>query len=198
MVEGLTKPTANFVLFATMRFAVDLINSKRKWYRYDLVWQKNNKVGFLNARKQPMRNHEQVLVFGRPGFRDSATYNSQKTPGSRVGIITRNHRSSVYRDRGEHVHVADGTQHPCSILPFKSEKNKGLHPTLKPVDLMKWLVNSYTDEGNIVLDPFMGAGTTGVAAIMSNRRFIGIEKDEKFFDIACQRIERAYAERKDM
>jgi len=198
MLDGRTKSTANFVLFGCGKFSVDLINSKRRWYRYDMVWAKNNKVGFLNAKKQPMRNHEQVLVFGRPGFRDTATYNAQKTPGGRVGNITRNHRSSVYRDRGEHTHVADGTQHPCSVLFFKSEKNKGLHPTLKPTSLMEHLVKSYSNENDIVLDCFMGSGSTGVAAIMSNRRFIGIEREPQYFDIALQRIVEAHEKCKAM
>jgi len=95
MVDGHTKQSANFVLFGCNKFAVDLVNSKRKWYRYDLVWQKSKKVGFLNANLMPMRNHESILVFNRPGFFKSATYNPQKTPGGRVGIKTRNHRSSV-------------------------------------------------------------------------------------------------------
>ena len=196
MLDCRTKPTANFVFFGCGRFSFELFNSKPKWYRYDMVWAKNNKVGFLNAKKQPMRNHEQVLVFGRPGFRDTATYNAQKLPGGRTGIITRNHRSSVYRDRGEFAHVADGTRHPCSILTFKSEKCKGLHPTLKPVDLMEWLVNSYSNENDIVLDMFMGTGTTGIACVNANRRFIGIEKEQQYFDIALRRIVEAHEKRK--
>ena len=198
MVEGLTKQSANFILFGCGKFTVDLINSRRKWFRYDLIWQKNNKVGFLNANLMPMRNHESILVFNRPGFFKAATYNPQKTLGGRAGIKTTNHRSSVYRDQGEYTHVSDGMQHPCSILNFKGEKNRGLHPTLKPVELMEWLILSFTNEGDTVVDPFMGSGTTGVACLNTGRAFIGIERDKRYFDIACERIERTYRQGNDM
>ena len=131
-----------------------------------------------------------------PGFVREATYHPHKAPGGRVGIKTRNHRSSVYRDRGEYAHTSDGTLHPGSVLCFKSEF--GQHPTQKPVALMERLVKTYSNEGTTVLDMFMGSGSTAVACAMHNRRFIGIEREAKFFDIAVQRVERAYAERKDM
>ena len=194
IIECRTKQSANFVLFGCGKFSIDLINSKYRWYRYDLVWAKNNKVGFLNARKQPMRNHEQILVFGRPGFRDTATYNPQKTLNGKAGTKTTNHCSRVYRDTGKYTHTSDGTVHPYSVLHFKSEKDKGLHPTLKPVALMEFLIRSYTNEGDIVIDPFAGSGLTGVAAIKTGRKFIGIERDARFFDIACKRVDEVYAE----
>ena len=194
MIESRTKPTANFVLFGCGKFTVDLVNSKRKWYRYDLVWAKNNKVGFLNSSLMPLRNHETILVFGRPGYQRDAIYNPQKTNGGRLGSKTVNHRSSIYRDKGEFVHTSDGLLHPSSVLHFKSEKDKGLHPTIKPVALMEWLVQTYTNEGNTVLDCFMGSGSTGVACVMHNRQFIGIERDKKYFDVACERIRKAYEE----
>ena len=192
MVEGCTKQSANVVLFGCGKFTVDLVNSKRKWYRYDLVWQKSKKLGFLNANLMPMRSHESILVFIRPGFFRESTYNPQKTFGGRKpGITTRNHRSSVYRDKGEFTHVTDGTVHPCSVLAFKSEL--GLHPTQKPLALMEFLVRSYTNEKDIVIDPFMGSGTTGLACVKTGRTFIGIERKKEYFDIACQRLEKAYA-----
>jgi site-specific DNA-methyltransferase (adenine-specific) len=189
MVEPHTKPSANFVLFGCGKFTVDLVNSKRKWYRYDLVWHKSKKVGFLWANKMPMRNHESILVFNRPGCFMSATYNPQKTPGGKVGVKTRNHRSSVYRDKGEYTHISDGTMHPGSVLSFKNET--GLHPTQKSLALMEFLVRSYTNETDIVIDPFMGSGTTGVACTNAGRTFIGIERNKKYFGIACERIRKA-------
>jgi len=143
-----------------------------------------------------MRNHESILVFNRPGYFKTVTYNAQKVSGGKVGIKTRNHQSSVYRDKGEYTHVSDGTLHPCSVLNFRSAF--GHHPTQKPVDLMEWLVKTYSSEGTTVLDMFMGSGSTAVACAIHNRRFIGIEREPKFFDIAVQRIEKACAERKDM
>ena len=192
LMETRTKLSANYILFAMMRFAVDLISSKRKWYRYDMIWQKNNKVGFLNANLMPMRNHELVLVFGRPGYQKRSAYNPQKEQGGKPGKKTINHRSSVYRDKGEYTHVSNGFLHPHSILSFNTEKHKGLHPTQKPIALMEWLVQTYTNEGDTVIDPFMGSGTTGVACAIHNRRFIGIERDERYFEIAVERISRAY------
>jgi len=196
LIEGRAKPTANFVLFGCGKFTVDLVNSKYRWYRYDLVWAKNNKAGFLNANLMPMRNHESILVFGRPGNIKASTYNPQKTQGGPVRKQAINRRSSVYSAKGNHVTHYDGTQHPCSVLSFDSDKNKhrGLHPTLKPVALMEWLIETYTNEGDTVIDPFMGSGTTGVACAKHNRRFIGIEKEKQYFDTAAKRIREAYQE----
>jgi site-specific DNA-methyltransferase (adenine-specific) len=192
-IQGKTKPTANFVLFGCGKFSVDLINSNYRWFRYDLIWAKNNKVGFLNANLMPMRNHESILVFGKPGFVKSATYNPQKTPDGHVRRQTADNRRqqrkcSIYSTPAHDAGDSDGTLLPCSVMPFKSEKDKGLHPTLKPVALMEYLVKTYTNEGDIVIDPFMGSGTTGVACAMHGRRFIGIEKEKQYFDIAAERI----------
>jgi site-specific DNA-methyltransferase (adenine-specific) len=197
MVNPKTKPAANFVLFGCGKFSVDLVNSNRKWYRYDLIWYKNNKVGFLNANKMPLRNHESIMVFGRPGFRKAAVYNPQKSLGGRPGIKTNNLYGGIYDKQGSYISVSDGMLYPCSVLPFDSDKHKrlGQHPTQKPLALMTFLMKSYTNEGNTVIDPFMGSGTTGVAAVQAGRTFIGIEKEQQYFDIACQRINEAYAGR---
>jgi site-specific DNA-methyltransferase (adenine-specific) len=184
-VKHKTKPTANFVLFGCSKFVVDLVNSNRKWYRYDLIWHKNNKVGFLNANKMPLRNHESILVFGSPGFRDAATYNPQKSPGGRPGIKTNNLRGGVYTKQGSYTSVSDGTLHPCSVLPFDSDKNKrlGQHPTQKPLALMVFLVKSYTNEGDTVIDPFMGSGTAVLVAKRMLRNAIGIEILPEYFNM---------------
>ena len=194
LMESQTKLSANYCLFATMRFAVDLINSRRKWFRYDLVWQKSKKCGFLNTGLMPMRNHESILVFGRPGFKTGATYNPIKSVGGRAGVRKTKRRGGVYRSVDGIEKYYDGKQHPCSVLPFRSEKDKGLHPTLKPIGLMEWIVRTYTDENDVVLDCFMGSGSTGVACVKAGRRFVGIEQDKKYFDIACKRIEKAHVE----
>ena len=192
MVEERTKQSANVVLFGCGKFSFNLINSKKRWYRYDLVWAKNKKVGFLNANLMPMRNHESILVFGRPGYLKKTAYNPQKFPGGKAGIKITNHHSGIYDNHGAYTHVSDGTVHPSSVLSFNSEA--GQHPTQKPLALMEWLVRTYTNEGDTVIDPFMGSGTTGVAAINLKRKFIGVERDKKYVDIACERIEKAYAE----
>jgi len=192
LMECITKPQTTIALFCNMRFAYDLIDSNKKGFRYDLVWQKSNKVGFLNANLQPMRNHETILVFGQPGFQRAAVYNPQKCLGGKAGIKTINHCSNVYNDHGEYIHVSDGSMFPSSVLYFKSER--GQHPTQKPLALMEWLIQTYTNEGDTILDPFCGSGSTGVAAINTGRKFIGIEKEKRFFDIACDRITKTYEE----
>jgi len=196
LFDAATKPTANFVLFGCGKFSIDLINSMRKWYRYDLIWEKNNKVGFANANLMPLRNHEQILLFGRPGFIKAAIYNPQKNPAKNCRRHISNRSSTVYGKIENYFYESNGMQHPCSVLFFNSDKDKfkALHPTLKPVPLMQFLVLSYTNIGNIVLDPYMGSGTTGVACVQVGRHFIGVEKNRKYFDIACQRIEKAVAE----
>ena len=194
MIEKRAKPSANVVLFGCGKFSHRLYNSNPKGYRYDMIWVKNRRVGFLNANLMPMRSHESILVFGQPSFRKEAVYNAQKTPGGRIGTKKRNHTSSVYDNRGEHVHYSDGSLHPGSALYFKSDM--GSHPTQKPLALMEFLVRSYSNENDIVLDCFMGSGSTGVAAINTGRRFIGIEREPLYFDIACKRIGRAYDERR--
>jgi site-specific DNA-methyltransferase (adenine-specific) len=195
MLDHCTKQNATFVLFGCGGFTVDLINSKRNWYRYDMVWVKSKKCGHLNANLMPMRNHEQILVFGRPGFKKQTIYIPQKTLGGRVGIITRNHKSSIYRDTGECVHTSDGTVHPSSVLTFASER--GQHPTQKPVDLTERLVRTYSDEGGTVLDCFMGSGSTAIACVRAGRAFIGIEQDREYFNLAVERVKKAYAERNE-
>jgi site-specific DNA-methyltransferase (adenine-specific) len=183
-----TKPAANYIFFASNRFMVDLVNSRYKWYRYDLIWAKNNKVGFLNANKQPMRSHESILVFGQPGAKNKATYNPIKTQGK---PYTRHHniKAGVYPAQS-YTAISDGTKHPCSVLHYNSDKDSigGTHPTLKPLALIEYLIQSYTNKGDLVIDPFMGSGTTGVACQRLGRRFIGIEKEKQFFDTAVKRI----------
>jgi site-specific DNA-methyltransferase (adenine-specific) len=183
-----TKTTANYIFFASNRFVIELVNSKDKWYRYDLVWSKSNCVGFLNANRQPMRSHESILVFAQPGAKAKATYNPIKTKGKPY-IRKRKVKAGIY-PAIEGITVSDGRFHPCSVLCFKSEKdfNGGIHPTLKPLELMEFLIKSYTNAGDLVIDPFMGSGTTGIACQKHGRRFIGIEKEKTFFDTAVKRI----------
>ena len=194
-VDEKTIEAANFVLFGCGKFTFDLVRSKMDWYRYDLIWEKNNKCGFLNANLMPLRTHESILIFGKPGYQKVATYNPQKTRGGKIGSYGRNKNSSVYQNKCGYECVGDGTLHPCSIVKFNNDKDRvRRHPTQKPVGLMQWLVSSYSNTGDTIIDPFMGSGTTGVAAIKLGRAFVGIEQKKKYFDIACQRIRQAVKE----
>ena len=192
LMESKTTQSATFILFATLRFAVDLINTRRDFFRYDLVWNKNRKCGFLWAGHQPLRNHELILCFTRPGEFKNATYNALRTPGGRIGSrsVTRK-ADGVYGFTNNYTSVSDGLLHPSSILNFDSDRgnNHGdLHPTAKPVALMQWLVETYTNEGDLVIDPFMGSGTTARACQLTGRRFIGIEKEERYFEMVVERL----------
>jgi DNA modification methylase len=184
------KPDAGAVLTATQPFSTDLINSNRKWFRYELVWRKSRAVGHLDAKRRPLRAHELVLVFA-PSL-TKLTYLPQmvagrpyKTTGSAVA------GSSIYgKSRSSVASTNLGTRYPTSVLDFPSHvAPKGeRHPTAKPVGLFEWIVRTYSRPGQVVLDCTMGSGTTGVACIRSGREFVGIESDPGYFEIAAKRI----------
>ena len=179
------KENAAFCLCADMRFAVALVNSQPRLFRYDIVWRKSVPVGFLNAKRAPLRAHELVLVF----YRRLPAFHPQKTAGKPYRAL---HRvfSSNYGTQRPTMTCSDGSRYPLSVLDIPSE-SRGAHPTQKPVALMEWLVKSYSAPGELVLDPFMGAGSTGVAAVASGARFVGVEMAPEYFDHACRRIEQA-------
>lgn len=179
------KTNGALALMAAQPFATDLINSARKRFRYDLVWEKTAPVGFANAKRMPLRSHELVLLF----YRKQPTYNPQglvklETPirkgGPRRG-------DGVYHDLNKE-YLQEYTNYPRSILrfPFRGRRQ---HPTQKPVELFEYLVRTYTNPGELVLDNCMGSGTTAIACINSDRRFIGFETEARYFDVARRRIE---------
>lgn len=178
------KETSPIVLTATQPFASACVMSKPEWFKYEWIWKKPLGTGFLNAKKQPLRNHEQVLVF----YRQQCLYNPQKTPGKPYKVK----KGSETMNYGKHDCVVTnnetGDRYPLTVQEFNYDKEK-LHPTQKPLSLMEYLIKTYTNEGDTVLDNCMGSGTTGIACINTNRNFIGIEKDEKYFELASKRIE---------
>lgn len=186
------KRNAAFVFTATQPFATALINSNPKLFRYDLVWDKvTMPVGFANARRMPLRIHEYVLLF----YRELPTYNRQMTPGAPYRVTaSRNQGGANYgmSIKAPPVKVnASGMRCPRSILhiPRGARNLEGRrHPTQKPVALLEWLVKTYTNPGDVVLDPTMGSGTTGVACANTGRRFIGMELDPGYFATAQARL----------
>jgi len=181
-LKKICKRDCVYVFFCTTKFGYKLIQSNEKWFRYDLVWEKSRKVGFLRANKMPLRQHEMMYVFkDKPG-----TYNPQKTTGKPykttgkgdVGIYIKCKRTD---------HDNKGERHPTTIVKFNNPA-KSVHRTQKPVDLCEWLIKSYSNEGDTVLDFTMGSGSTGVACQNTNRKFIGIEKDKDIFNIAMNRL----------
>lgn len=191
------KPTGVVVLFAADLFTVDLIMTQRTNYRYRLVWEKSNNTGFLDANNRPMRSHEDVLVFTRQ-FKAS-TYNVQKQAATRYTTSTT--RDGLIQGqthwgtgKGRTAWEDDGTRHPGSILKFASiKKQDSLHPTQKPLDLMRWLVRSYTNPGDTVLDCFAGSGSTGHACLVENRRFVGTELNPEYCEKARNRLRQVAA-----
>jgi len=183
--KRLIKPRGAILLTASQPFSSKLVASNPGWFRYSWIWAKNQGVNFLSVRKQPLKVHEEVLVFGK----NSPTYYPQMTVGTpyeRKGYGT---SGDVTRNAPKIGVSNTGTRYPKSIIQIKREY--GLHPTQKPVALMEYLIKTYTLEGDTILDNTMGCGTTGVAALNTGRDFVGIEKDPIYFALAEERIKRA-------
>jgi DNA modification methylase len=189
-----TKPNAAIVLTASQPFTSALGASNIAALRYSWVWRKSRPTGQMNAKRMPLKDAEDVLVF----YRAAPTYNPQGTRSH--GVTQRNtagriKRSSVANNGGQlsaPAYLQEATNYPRQVLDFPSVHNVGaFHPTQKPVDLMEYLIRTYTNEGEVVLDPTMGSGTTGVACVNTGRRFIGIERDADYFAIAQRRIAEA-------
>jgi site-specific DNA-methyltransferase (adenine-specific) len=174
------KDNGTIVLFAQTPFDKVLGVSNIKMLKYEWIWQKDRPTGHLNAKKAPMKAHENILVFYR-----GHTYYPQTTDGKPYKTVFKT-GSSNYGAQRPVMTNNPGFRYPVTILKAKSER--GLHPTQKPVGLCKFLIKTYTREGDLVLDNCMGSGTTGVAAIQTKRRFIGIEQDWEYFEIARDRI----------
>ena len=191
--ERVIKNNGAIVLFGQGTFYVDLVNSNRKLFRYDLVWDKVLTSGFLNANRMPLRRHEQIAVF----YKKLPTYNPQFTKGKPLhgkGINYKNkkHINNNYGkfEQLDDVRKGSTDKYPTSVLVFnKTHPSISKHQTEKSVALLEYLIKTYTNEGDTVLDNCMGSGSTGVACINTNRNFIGIELDEKYFEIAKKRIE---------
>ena len=255
-LKKICKRDCVYVFFCTTKFGYKLIQSNEKWFRYDLVWEKSRKVGFLSANKMPLRKHEMVYVFkeqqgtynpqkteGKPYKRnrktetnvygtvklindenkgdrhptsilhipeapegqeqrqhemvyvfkqEQGTYNPQKTEGKRyVDKRDYSDKAGYYRKDGKlYTHKPQdnkGLNHPTTIVKFNNP-SKSVHRTQKPVELCEWLIKSYSNEGDTILDFTMGSGTTGVACKNTKRGFIGIEMDKDIFEIAKGRM----------
>lgn len=185
-------------LNGNFKFGVELYNAAPDLYKYDVVWQKDNGTNAPSVNYQPFRTHEFVFIFGKgrvsPGTRIPMKYYPQKTQGKPYSIKPR-HREKMSTDfHGDFDNIGtdnpSGLRHPTTIQFFCRDKEK-LHVTQKPVALCEWLIKTYTDEGDVVLDNCMGSGSSGVAALKCNRKFIGIEMDDKYFEIAKERIKNA-------
>lgn len=181
------KDNGAIALTSCQPFTTELIQSNRKWFRYCWYWAKNMVTGFANAKKQPLRCVEEVCIF----YKRQPAYNPQgiivlDKPIINRGRTTPPHGDSVYRELSKDT-VTTVVHYPRQLLEVKCER--GLHPTQKPVALFDYLIRTYTNEGELVLDTCMGSGTTAVACLRSGRRYIGFELDERYCTAAIARID---------
>lgn len=229
-IKRIMKPAAVIIMFCTAKFGYRLIHSNPRWFKYDLIWKKSKKVGFLSANKMPLRQHELVYIFKEK----QGTYNPQKTEGKPYKK-NRKKEKTVYGSREESNTDNKGDRHPTSVIenkdlgeiaggyyrgegkkPFKrmpthpterhptsiieeeppentflefNNPHKTIHRTQKPVDLLEWLIKTYSNEGETIMDFCMGSGSCGIACMNIKRKFIGIEKDKEIFKLAKKRIE---------
>ncbi|PHQ90127.1 MAG: cytosine methyltransferase [Sulfurimonas sp.] len=190
--ERVIKDNGAIVLFAQAPFDKVLACSNLKLFRYEWIWEKTSATGFLNAQKMPLKAHENILVF----YKKLPTYNPIKTKAhkkvSRASHKTACKQSSNY---GKQMHTKDycsDERYPRSVLKFPSDKqHHNLHPTQKPLALVEYFIQTYTNEGEIVLDNCTGSGTTPEGCINLNRQFIAYEKEEYIYKTACERVQRA-------
>lgn len=184
-VKGCTDKT----LFGNGMFTADLMQSNRKMWKYNLIWEKTQPTGFLNAKKMPLRSHEDICVF----YKKLPTYNPQKTIGHSRKVSKAEHKINCKEttDYGKYkLTTYDSTErYPKSVWRFaKDIQKEAFHPTQKPVALLEYIIKTYTNENDLVLDNCMGSGSTGVACININRDFIGMELEEEYFEIAKKRM----------
>ena len=181
------------VFTAAQPFSSQMVISNPKWFKYEWVWSKTIGSGQLNIHHRPLNSHEVVLVFS-PSV---AKYNPQMTAGDpyKISRKTKDWEGRGYNSQKDHTKENTGERYPKSVLHISNPRIKGGHPTQKPLELFEYLVQTYTDDGDVVLDPFMGSGTTGVACANLNRKFIGIELDPQYFNKTKERIDKALSDR---
>jgi site-specific DNA-methyltransferase (adenine-specific) len=185
--KRIIKFNSPIVLFGSQPFTSSLIISNLIWFKYCWIWQKNFSTNFLHAKRQPLRKHEDIVVFyGKPG-----KYYPQKTTGH---MPTKSAKGSSngelwHGENKRNYQGGDTNRFPTSLIKFNAvDIKKRQHPTQKPIDLLEYLIKTYTNESETVLDNVMGSGSTGIACINTNRKFIGIEKDDHYFQVAQERI----------
>lgn len=178
------KPGGAIILTATMPFGAKLIMSNPKWFRHEIIWEKDNGSNPLEVNRSPFRVHENILVF----CQKRPIYNPQKTKGK---PYAKKHNGPL-KNQNKNIRIPTanitGERYPRSVIKFKRER-PNIHSTQKPVALFEWLIRTYSNEGELILDNCSGSGTTALAAINSGRNYILIEKDEKYYDLSKQRIQ---------
>ena len=196
--ERIIKPNGAIVLTASQPFTSSLVMSNPKLFKYQWVWVKSKKTGFTNGKNRPLSQHEDILVFSKGNVANGSKlmmkYNPQGLQplgkvrkGDKNKSIGDTNGQKYYRPSQSKDYVQEYTNYPTTILSMASE-GKTIHPTQKPLELMKYLIKTYSNENDIVLDNTMGSGSTGVACVNTNRKFIGIEKEVKYYELAVARV----------
>ena len=193
--KRIIKPDGAAVLFASQPFTSQLVSSNYGMYKYSWVWQKDNGTNFLNSHYQPLKITEDICVFSKSASSFSRKGNmvyypqmSEGKPYKQVNSIERKTNAVIRSGIVNVVTENKGIRYPVNVLNFKRDKEK-LHPTQKPVALLEYLIKTYTSEGDMVLDNCMGSGSTAIACLNTKRNFIGMEKDDTYFETARNRIE---------
>jgi site-specific DNA-methyltransferase (adenine-specific) len=188
--KRILKTNGVIVLTGSEPFTSVLITSNLKDFKYNWIWKKSKATGFFDAKKRPLNDYETISVF----YAKPPTYNPQMTIAEKIykrGFVKRK-KSDCYGDEKDFVQVDSGLRYPKRIIEIGNADTRGVeHSTQKPIELMEYLVKTYTNEGDMVLDNTMGSGTTGVACVNTGRKFVGIEKEKNYFDIAVKRIKEA-------
>ena len=189
-INSVCKESAAILLFGNQPFTSHLVLSNEKYFRYSLVWEKNKFSDFLNAKRKPMKTNEDICVF----YKKQPTYNPQYSygePYKRWNTQEAVDKQSNYGSHKQNISQSDGKRLPTTVLHF-NRIERPQHPTQKPVDMLEYIIKMYSNENDTILDFTMGSGSTGVACGRTNRNFIGIEKDENYFQIAEERIKESY------
>ena len=190
--KRVTKPNAAIILFGSQPFTTKLIMSNIEWFKYEIIWEKTRGGNSIQLGTRPFKVHENICVFydKQPTFNEEmwkiADYYVDKRKSLNDHIV----KSEHFKDKERLVkrYKDNGMRHMQSVLSFESEWNKDMHPTQKPVDLIRYLIRTYSNESDIILDNTIGSGTTAVACIKENRHFIGFELSKEYYDKACRRI----------
>lgn len=215
------KPRCAVALFASSKFTIELATSNMEWYKYKFVWVKNYSTNFVNAKNRPMSRYEEILIFsnGVPVHEGQSENRMKYYPqglkaaqiikengGRTICLRGGRHKGDARKKFGGVYHKSPSnvkyleqtaTNYPTDVLYFDAPNtNNRTHPNEKPVDLLEYLIKTYTNEGETVLDATMGSGSCAVACVNANRKFIGFEKDDTFFDTACERIRKVLTNKK--
>lgn len=191
-LHTVVSPSGAICLFGAEPFASLLRCSNLKEYKYDWVWHKNNVTGFLNSKKQPLRCVETISVF----YKQQPLYTPQMRTGFKPYVAVHNGHTTNYGYEKGAITVSNGERFPIQVLDIKCSSSSKLHPTQKPVELIEYLIKTYTNEDDSVLDFTCGSGTTLIAGLNTGRKVVGIESDEGYCEVAKQRILKWYEEHK--